>query len=118
MKGGIPQGSALGPLLFLIYMNTLPSVVTAGTLLQYADDTTLICSGASSASTAIMMNYQLQLVHSWITDSKMKLNGNKSRVTWFELHHCRTSRLAEQPDIVKYAYVNLPNKDNKTSSYR
>ena len=44
VRGGIPQGSALGPLLFLVYMNLLPSQVTQGLLLQYADDTTLICS--------------------------------------------------------------------------
>ena len=97
---GIPQGSALGPLLFLVYMNTLPSVVTAGTLLQYADDTTLICSGADPASTAVIMNYQLQLVHSWIADSKMRLNGNKSCVMWFKPRHCRNYRLVEQPDIM------------------
>ena len=44
MKGGIPQGSALGPLLYLIYVNDIPSQVTGGLLLQYADDTTIICS--------------------------------------------------------------------------
>ena len=44
MKGGIPQGIALGPLLFLVYVNNLPSQVSGGVLLQYADDTTLICS--------------------------------------------------------------------------
>ena len=45
MRAGIPQGSALGPLLFLIYVNSLPSQVTNDVLLQYADDTTLVCSG-------------------------------------------------------------------------
>ena len=42
MRDGIPQGSALGPLLFLIYMNSLPPQISQGLLLQYADDTALI----------------------------------------------------------------------------
>ena len=45
MRGGIPQDSALGPLLFLVYMNSMTSQVVNGTLLQYVDDTALICSG-------------------------------------------------------------------------
>ena len=43
VKGGVPEGSALGPLLFLIYVNVMPSLVQYERLLQFADDTTLIC---------------------------------------------------------------------------
>jgi len=49
MKGGIPQGSALGPLLFLVYVNDLPSQVSG--VLQYANDTTLICSAPDTQET-------------------------------------------------------------------
>ena len=49
VNGGIPQGSALGPLLFLIYVNDMPLQVSHGKLLQYADDTALICSGTDLA---------------------------------------------------------------------
>ena len=51
MKGG----SALGPLLFLTYMNSLPAQVTNGLLLQYADDTTVVCTGATPADVQNIM---------------------------------------------------------------
>ena len=45
VTGGIPQGSALGPLLFLVYVNDIPLAVKHGCLLQFADDTCLVCQG-------------------------------------------------------------------------
>ena len=83
MRAGIPQGSALGPLLFLIYVNSLPSQVTDGVLLQYADDTSLVCSGTSPLAAAEVMNQQLQLVYDWVVSNKMQLNFRKSKVMWF-----------------------------------
>ena len=67
MNGGIPQGSALRPLvlLFLTYMNTLPSglVMFYYIVAVYTDDTTLVCSGLDPAATAraSVMNQQLAL---------------------------------------------------------
>ena len=80
MRGGIPQGSALGPLLFLIYMNTLPSSGSS-LLLQYADDTTLVCSISTSAPAARIMNQQLALICDWLIRHRMKLNVRKSSFT-------------------------------------
>ena len=85
MKGGIPQGSALGPLLFLIYVNTLPSRIGDALLLQYADDTTLVCSGPDPTATASVMNQQLALIHDWLVEHWMGLNVQKSRVMWFHV---------------------------------
>lgn len=89
MKGGIPQGSALRPLLFLIYMNTLPSVISDALLLQYADDTTLVCSGPDPAATAYIMNQQLALIHDWLVEHRMRLNVQKSRIMWFRAGRCK-----------------------------
>ena len=66
-------------------MNALPLQITNGLLAQYADDTTLICSGPSVSDTAAAMTSQLQLVNKWIVDSKMKLNIQKSSVMWFRV---------------------------------
>ena len=85
MEGGIPQGSALGPLLFLIYMNSLPPQISQGLLLQYADDTALICSGPTPAIVNTVMNSQLIVIQQWIVASKMRLNYSKSTVMWFKV---------------------------------
>ena len=83
--GGIPQGSALGPLLFLIYVNDMPLQVSNGCLLQFADDTCLICSGDSTDAVAKMLKDDLCDLSQWITISKMKLNLKKSSVMWFSI---------------------------------
>ena len=98
MRGGIPQGSALGPLLFLVYVNNLPSVITSGLLLQYADDTTLICSAPTIEDVVTKMHCQLMLISQWTTASKMRLNLSKSSVMWFSPSN--RGRPAAFPDIV------------------
>ena len=97
MKGGIPQGSALGPLLFVIYMNNLPLQVTDGLLVQYADDTTLVCFGSTPSAAAAVLNSQLKLVHNWIRNSKMGLNHGKSSVMWLKT---KSKRFLEYPNIL------------------
>ena len=87
VKGGVPQGSALGPLLFLVYVNAMPSLVQYGRLLQFADDTTLICSGDTHDDVQWQLEHDLRLLSSWITSSKMRLNVTKSSLMWFKSKH-------------------------------
>ena len=83
VHGGIPQGSALGPLLFLVYMNDMAQHVKHGTLLQFADDTALICSGGDCYDVHRQISEDLLTVSNWIASSKMRLNVSKSNVMWF-----------------------------------
>ena len=97
VKGGIPQGSALGPLLFLVYMNNLSSQVTCGSLLQYADDTALICAGSTLSVVHQQLCDDLSRLLSWVNQSKMQLNIEKSSIMWFRPRSLLT---VSPPDVV------------------
>ena len=97
VRGGIPQGSALGPLLFLVYMNDLSLQMTGGTLLQYADDTALICSGSTLDVVHQCLSDDLSCLLSWVKQSKMQLNIEKSSIMWFQNHSL--SHISS-PDVV------------------
>ena len=84
--GGIPQGSALGPLLFLIYMNNMSLQVKHGILVQFADDTCLICCGDNRSSVSQMLCEDLCQLHSWVEESRMSFNVQESNVMWFNIH--------------------------------
>ena len=84
VRGGIPQGSALGPLLFLVYVNDMPSQIKHDQLLQYADDTALLCLGTTPGDVHQLLSEDLLCLTRWISWSKMCLNIEKSSVMWFQ----------------------------------
>ena len=74
---GVSQGSILGPLLFLLYINDLPSSVTSHPRL-FADDTCLICYDQSIPVLTSKMNDDFNRISFWFEANKLTVNPSKS----------------------------------------
>ena len=74
---GVPQGSILGPLLFLFYINDLPLVSPVFRMLMYADDTTLFFNINKDINDN-EINRQLNIISEWLLSNKLSLNIKKN----------------------------------------
>jgi hypothetical protein len=75
---GVPQGSNLGPLLFLVYVNDLPNCLSFSNASLFADDTNLTTSGISAEVVQSQLNEDLEKVHRWWLANKLTLNIEKT----------------------------------------
>lgn len=78
---GVPQGSILGPLLFTIYINDLPSQLNYCEIQMYADDVQLYisCVPDDVAECIDKVNFDLNKVYKWATANGLSLNAKKSK---------------------------------------
>ena len=111
---GVPQGSVLGPLLFLLYINDLPNISSKLSLFLFADDTNIYYESKNLEEIEKTVNAELKLLSQWLNVNRLALNVSKTNFVIFRsnkkpLNHnvvlIMNRKALEQKDHVKYLGV-------------
>ena len=89
VRVGVPQGSTIGPLLFIVYINDLNEVLQHCKSCMYADDTVLYCNNLSKKVARKTLQKDLDKVQVWCETNRLTLNVSKTKVMTFMSKHKR-----------------------------
>ena len=108
IQHGVPQGSVLGPLLFLIYINDLHHAILHSQVYHFADDTSLLYRNKSLKNINQNINHDLKLLSNWLRANKISLNASKTELILF--------RSKQNKNITKHLNFRLSGQKLKLKS--
>ena len=83
VSSGVPQGSVLGPLLFILYINDLPLAVGLSSVMLYADNTVIFTAASNIDQLQLTLSLDLNNVSNWLTANGLFLNLKKTEYVFF-----------------------------------
>lgn len=111
VKIGVPQGTVLGPLLFITYINSLTNInIDNGTVISYADDTVVIFRGKTWEEVRNSTKAGITRIKNWLDSFKLTLNISKTNYIAFSL------TMANRPDFSNIQFEGMDQVINEVAS--
>ena len=110
---GVPQGSTLGPLLFLLYINDLRFTLKHSGASHFADDTAIICQSRNKNKLEINLNNDLSCLSEWLNANRLSLNVDKTKLLIF-----RSKKSNINPSDIKIKLANTVSSHVKLANTR
>ena len=96
---GVPQGSILGPLLFLLYINDMHRASNVVSTITFADDTNLFLSHTNIKELFNLMNIELEKFNEWFKSNKLSINADKTKFILFHKSRQSMNLSLKLPDL-------------------